>query len=451
MPVHLGTVRPGSKVRFAFGTSGADGSYAELTNAVVGDIKIYKDGVATNRSSTNGYAIDVSIDSILGINYIEIDLADNSDGDFFKSGSNYIVALTPVVVDSLDVQTILGTFDIGYPDAILNTWIEDSSLSSQTVFDLTTGPAEDDALNGCRVVIHDAASAVQFAVGFVSDYDGTNKRVTLAAAPTFTIANKDNVSIFLRNDISHVNGAVVNGSGTPDVNVVSVSGDTTAADTLELFAEALDQATGQLDSGSLANGTITAASIASDAITAAKVAADVGAEIADAVWDEASAGHLAAGTLGLFLYEAWDAATNIDTNLGTPSGSTFSDDFNAIKTDTAAILVDTGTTLDARIPAALVGGRMDCSVGAMASNVITASALNTDAVSEFWTTALTESYAADGATFTGAQALYMIFSGLYEFSISGTTKTNKKLDGSTTSFVQTLDDATNPTSTTKSA
>ena len=55
---------------------------------------------------------------------------------------------------------------------------------------------------------------------------------------------------------------------------------------------------------------------------------------------------------------------------------------DAIKGDTAAILVDTGTTLDGRIPAALVGGRMDSSVGAMAANVVTASALATDACDE---------------------------------------------------------------------
>lgn len=62
------------------------------------------------------------------------------------------------------------------------------------------------------------------------------------------------------------------------------------------------------------------------------------------------------------------------------------------------ILTDTGTTLQAeldgiqadtedlqaRTPAALVGGRMDASVGAMAANVLTASALNADAVDEIW-------------------------------------------------------------------
>ena len=53
-----------------------------------------------------------------------------------------------------------------------------------------------------------------------------------------------------------------------------------------------------------------------------------------------------------------------------------------MKSDTAAILVDTGTTLDGRIPAALVSGRMDASVGAVAADALTAAALAADAVTE---------------------------------------------------------------------
>lgn len=68
-------------------------------------------------------------------------------------------------------------------------------------------------------------------------------------------------------------------------------------------------------------------------------------DIADAVWDEATSGHTTAGSFGKALSD---------------------------------ILVDTGTTLDGRIPAALVGGRMDCSVGAMAANVMTANAAASD-------------------------------------------------------------------------
>lgn len=70
------------------------------------------------------------------------------------------------------------------------------------------------------------------------------------------------------------------------------------------------------------------------------------------------------------------------TRLGAPAGASVSADIAAVKVDTAAILVDTGTTLDARIPAALVSGRMDCSVGAMAANTMTAAAAAADLTTE---------------------------------------------------------------------
>ena len=55
--------------------------------------------------------------------------------------------------------------------------------------------------------------------------------------------------------------------------------------------------------------------------------------------------------------------------IGAPAGASVSADIAAVKSDSAAILVDTGTTLDGRIPAALVGGRMDSSLGAVAAGV----------------------------------------------------------------------------------
>ncbi len=57
-------------------------------------------------------------------------------------------------------------------------------------------------------------------------------------------------------------------------------------------------------------------------------------------------------------------------------------DADAQRADVAAILVDTGTTLDGRIPAALVSGRIDASVGAMAANVMTAAAAAADLTTE---------------------------------------------------------------------
>lgn len=73
-------------------------------------------------------------------------------------------------------------------------------------------------------------------------------------------------------------------------------------------------------------------------------------------------------------------------------------------------------------------------------------ALNNVSVNQILTTQMTESYAADGAAPTLAQALFLIQQQLGDFSISGTTITVKKIDGTTTAATYTLDSATSPTS-----
>lgn len=96
---------------------------------------------------------------------------------------------------------------------------------------------------------------------------------------------------------------------------------------------------GRIDSstGAMAAGVLTAAAIDSDAITAAKLAADV--------------------------------TTELQAGLATAANVA------AVETDTQNI--------QTRLPAALVSGRMDSSVGAMAADVITAASIAADAGVEF--------------------------------------------------------------------
>ena len=61
---------------------------------------------------------------------------------------------------------------------------------------------------------------------------------------------------------------------------------------------------------SIANNAITAAAIATDAIDAEALKADALAEIADAVWDEASTGHTDAGKAGAQLWTVLDDVPN---------------------------------------------------------------------------------------------------------------------------------------------
>jgi hypothetical protein len=106
--------------------------------------------------------------------------------------------------------------------------------------------------------------------------------------------------------------------------------------------------------GGLADSSITAAAIADAAIDAATFAA--GAIDANAIATDAiGSAELAAS-----------AVTEIQTGLAT-------------STALAAVQSDTDD-IQTRLPAALVSGRMDASVGAMAANVVTASAIATDAI-----------------------------------------------------------------------
>lgn len=193
-----GTVRPGSTLYFYAASYASTGASSAMTGLATSDIKVYKNGSTTERASASGYTLldtdGLDVDAITGLNGFSIDLADNTTAGFWTAGSDYTVVVSTVTVDSQTVSYIAGTFRIGYPDAILNTTID--VVNSQTSLDLINGPAEDDALNGCVIVIHDVASPTQLATAVITDYDGGNLRITLAAAPTFTVASGDNISVF---------------------------------------------------------------------------------------------------------------------------------------------------------------------------------------------------------------------------------------------------------------
>lgn len=89
----------------------------------------------------------------------------------------------------------------------------------------------------------------------------------------------------------------------------------------------------------------------------------------------------------------------------------------------------------------------DATLAAIAALTIPTAAQNATAV---LTTQMTESYAANGTAPTLAQAIYAIHQDAMVFTIAGTDYTVKKLDGTTTAFIKTLDDDTSPTAATRS-
>lgn len=275
-----------------------------------------------------------------------------------------------------------------------------ATLASQVSFTLTAGSADNNAYVGKLAVIEDATTAIQKAVGVISAYVGSTKTVTLREDPAiFTMAATDKITIL---------------AISPDI--------------LDILADVTGIA------GATMRGTDSAA--LASVVTEARLA-------------ELDAGNLPADVDAILV----DTSTTLQAEL------------DGIQSDTEDI--------QSRLPAALVGGRMDASVGAMAAAVLTAAAIANDAITaakiatdaigsaELATTAvneirdaifqgtLTEGYAADGASVTLEQGIYEIMQGILEFAISGTTITVKKRDGTTTAMTFTIDNATTPTSRTR--
>lgn len=210
--IDLGRVRPGRTINIPFGSyTASTGASSGTTNYAAGDVQIYKatGGVpsTTQRGSTSGITASTDFDSQTGINLVTIDLSDNATSGFYTAGSEYIVVIADVTIDSQTVRFPIARFTIGYTDAVVDTTI--ATLSSQTSFTLTNGSADNSAYVGSDVYIHAAASSIQCCMGTISAYTGSTKTVTLAVSPgIYTIAAGDNISIFHRNNTYTFGGTV---------------------------------------------------------------------------------------------------------------------------------------------------------------------------------------------------------------------------------------------------
>jgi|GEM_PF-2782977 len=156
--------------------------------------------------------------------------------------------------------------------------------------------------------------------------------------------------------------------------------------------------------------------------TAAQIADEVQTRTIAAV---TTVNGLAANTITAAAVAA-DAVTELQAGLATAAA------LAAVGTVVDAILDDTGT--DGVVVADKDGYR-----------------LGATGVNDILRTELTEGYAADGATFTLEQGLFMLWALLAERAVAGTTLTANRLDGSTAAMTFTLDDADAPTSQTRAA
>ena len=90
--------------------------------------------------------------------------------------------------------------------------------------------------------------------------------------------------------------------------------------------------------------------------------------VVDGVWNELKAAHATAGSFGanLDVVVSTRAAASV---IGTPAGASVSADIAAVKAETASIQSDTND-IQTRLPAALIGGRMNSDMEAINNTVV---------------------------------------------------------------------------------
>jgi hypothetical protein len=409
-------------VHFIWSTNGADG--ASITRATNGTVQVYKDNGTTQ--STTGVTDTEDFDALTGVHACTIDLS--ADATFYAAAHHFTVVLAGATIDGKSVNAVLAYFStVGVPISVAGL----TAIGAQVVtsvgdkgdglFDVATDSLQairdrGDAAWASTAAMHTgtaqagAASTITLAAGasasnnyynrsgivitggtgagqerLITGYVGATKVATVDEA---WVVNPDNTSLYevgpartsarqsypSDGSISSstfaagaINAAAI---ATNAIDDDALATDAVTAIQVAVAAGAVASVTGAVGSvtgnvGGVASGGITSASFAAGAITAAAVATN-------AIDDDALSA---------------DAVTAIQSGLGTSANqATLVGAIAAVQTD-----VD---DLQARTPAALISGRMDVSVGAMAANVMTASAAASDFGAEIgvavWDSPITE-------------------------------------------------------------
>jgi len=476
MTIYLGDFPTGKTIYVPFHTFNSSGASVTITGLAVTDIEVYRNGSATQRASDAGYALldtdGIDFDALTGIHGFSIDTSDNTDAGFYAAGYDYWVVVSAITVDAQTVSFVAAIFSIdnrqllrptvasrtldvsaggeagvdwanvGSPTTTLNlsgtsTKALEPTTAGRTLDVTTTGEAGLDFANvnlpvGSIPIVNiiengtmQAGSAAGTAVlrsatSFVDDliigatiivtggtgagqsriiYDWVSTTDTASISPNWT-TTPDNTSTYL---VVPTPPASTNSATLPAVNLTSWNGTAVATP----------------DTAGYPKVTIKDGTGAGEIALTAGVVDTVGA---------------VSGAVG-----------SVTGAVGSVTG--------AVGSVTGAVGSVTGN----------VGGNVTGSVGSVATGGITAAsiatgafdadALATDAVTEIvtgvLTSAMTEAYPTDGSTMTVAQALYLIAQSIGEFSVSGTTVTVKRVDGTTTAATYTLDSSTAPTSRTR--
>jgi hypothetical protein len=318
MTIHLGYVATGATIYIPFHTFNSSGASVTISGLAVTDIEIYKNGSVTQRSSDAGYTLldtdGIDFDGLTGIHGFSIDLNDNTDAGFYAAGSFYWVVVSAVTVDSQTVSFVAATFFLGPVQANVTQFggtngtfasgrpeinlshIAGSAVSTTTAqlgVNVVQLSGDSTAADNLENAFDDTAGAVPWQL--ISD-QGTLQSVGSTTEVTLRAAASAENDVYIGHTIHFV-------SGTTGVKQSALISDYVGATKVATLAAAVPVAL---------TGTVVYKIVAT-APASGGGTAPTAAEVADAVWDEATAGHTTSGTFGEQLKTDVDAIL-ADTN-----------------------------------------------------------------------------------------------------------------------------------------
>lgn len=135
-----------STIRIRFTTNDGDGAPVAPSSAfTASDFRVYKDGSATEKTSTNGITVTSPFDSVVGRHLIEIDTSnDTDDAGFWALGSEYSVEVNSAkTVDGVSQSgVIVGEF------RLVSGTVELDSATQAVLADIPTNAELTAALSG---------------------------------------------------------------------------------------------------------------------------------------------------------------------------------------------------------------------------------------------------------------------------------------------------------------
>ena len=291
--VDVDTIKTNPVVNAGTITFPTTATLASTTNITAGTVT-----TATNVTTVNGLAANVI--TATAINADAITAAKVADGTIdaatFAAGAITAAAVADGAIDratfaaDTGLQTIRsGTCQAG---STLSTLVLDAGAS-----------ATDDDYKGLWAYVTGGAGVGQ--IRLISAYTGASQ--TASTVPNWK-TQPDGTSTFALLPITNVPNV---GNSSSIGNVQTCSAVTTVSGNVggNVTGSVGSISAGGIAAASFAAGAIDAAAIAANAIGASELAADAVAEIADAIWDEATADHQTAGTTGKALTDAGGAGT----------------------------------------------------------------------------------------------------------------------------------------------